>query len=157
MPLVMMTEIERKYLVKGDFKSRARACVEMKQGYICADPGRSVRVRICGDAAYLTIKGPAVGISRFEWERQIPVEEGEALMKLCHTGIVLKTRYIIDYDGHIWEVDEFHGDNEGLVVAEIELKEENEKFALPQWISKEVTSDPRYLNTNLAANPYKNW
>lgn len=153
----MTTEIERKYLVKGYFKSSARAEIGMIQGYICADTDRSVRVRICGDAAYLTIKGPAVGISRFEWEKRISVEEGESLMRLCHTGIVSKTRYIIDYKGHIWEVDEFHGDNEGLVVAEIELTSEDEKFALPEWVSEEVTSDPRYLNTNLAANPYKNW
>jgi len=153
----MMTEIERKYLVKGDFKAGARAEVDMRQGYICADTDRSVRVRICGDAAYLTIKGPAVGISRFEWEKQISIEEGEALMKLCHTGIVSKTRYIIDYEGYIWEVDEFHGDNEGLVVAEIELGSEGEKFPLPQWAGEEVTSDPRYLNTNLATHPYKNW
>lgn len=157
------TEIERKFLVKGDFHSTVCGSTRIVQGYICSAPGRTVRVRLSGEKGYLTIKGPAcgsdgqVGISRFEWEKEISAEEAGSLMKLCEPGVIDKVRHLVKAGSHIWEVDEFHGDNEGLVVAEIELSSEDEEFERPDWLGPEVSSDRRYFNSSLIKNPYKNW
>ena len=157
----MFQEIERKFLVKGDFKKEAFQATEIKQGYLCGGSGVSVRVRVRGDKGYLTIKGKrnVSGLSRFEWEKEIAVEEALALLGLVEGGSIEKTRYLVkNTDGkHIWEVDEFHGNNEGLVVAEIELSDENETFGKPDWLGKEVSGDRRYYNSQLLINPYKNW
>ena len=157
----MFQEIERKFLVKGDFKKEAFQATEIKQGYLCGGSGVSVRVRVRGDKGYLTIKGKrnVSGLSRFEWEKEIAVEEALALLGLVEGGSIEKTRYLVkNTDGkHTWEVDEFHGDNEGLVVAEIELSDENETFGKPDWLGKEVSGDRRYYNSQLLINPYKNW
>lgn len=155
----MFQEIERKFLVVDDFKSKAFQATEIKQGYLCRDNGLTVRVRIKGDKGYLTIKGKRTGISRFEWEKEITVDEAIALLNLAEGGLIEKTRHLVkNTDGkHTWEVDEFHGDNEGLVVAEIELSDENEPFDKPDWIGAEVTHDLRYYNSQLLKNPYKTW
>ena len=155
----MFQEIERKFLVKGDFAKEIFQTTEIKQGYLCRDNGITVRVRIKGDKGFLTIKGRRIGISRFEWEKEITVEEALALLEQTDSGCIEKTRHMVkNTDGrHIWEVDEFHGDNEGLVVAEIELADENEPFDIPEWIGDEVTDDSRYYNAQLLENPYKNW
>ena len=124
-------------------------------------PQRVVRVRVKGKKGYITIKGEAdaSGVSRFEWEKEIPLEEAEALLKLAEPGIIDKTRYLIkNTDGrHTWEVDVFHGENEGLVMAEVELSDENDPFDKPEWLGKEVTGDKRYYNSYLSKNPYKTW
>lgn len=155
----MLQEIERKFLVRGDFKAEAYKAIHMIQGYLSHRP--SVRVRIAGETAYLTIKGAVStsGMSRFEWEKEISVDEAMALLQLAEPGRIDKTRYLVkNTDGkHTWEVDEFHGDNEGLVVAEIELGNENEPFDKPEWIGKEVTGDPRYFNSALKNRPFKTW
>ncbi len=155
----MFQEIERKFLVKGDFKADAVQSVEITQGYLCKDNGLTVRVRIKGDKGFLTIKGRRTGISRFEWEKEISENEAFALLEQADSGRIAKTRHLVkNTDGkHVWEVDEFHGDNEGLVVAEIELGDENEPFDKPDWIGEEVTDDTRYYNAQLVKNPYKNW
>lgn len=154
-----MLEIERKFLVSGDYKPYVRESLRISQGYICTLPGRTVRVRTKGDKAFLTIKGrPAEGhLGRFEWEKEIPVDEALELMKLCLPGILDKTRHLVDYEGHVFEVDEFHGVNEGLVIAEVELLSENEKFERPDWLGKEVTGDRRYYNSYLSQCPYSEW
>ena len=155
------TEIERKFLVKSEFRHLATAEYKICQGYLAADPQRTVRVRIKGDKGYLTIKGASTadGLSRFEWEKEITKEEAVALLDLAEGGCIEKTRYLVpNTDGHhIWEVDVFHGDNEGLVIAEIELSDENEPFDTPDWLGREVTDDKRYYNAQLLKNPYKNW
>ena len=155
----MPLEIERKFLVKGEFKPFAHKASRIVQGYISLSPGRTVRVRIRDDKGYLTIKGKASesGISRFEWEKEIEIEEARQLLELCEGGVIDKTRYLIDFEGHTFEVDEFWGDNEGLVMAEIELSSEDEFFAKPEWLGEEVTGDRRYYNSMLMRNPYKNW
>ena len=155
----MFQEIERKFLVSGDFKANAFQSTHIIQGYLSHKP--TVRVRIRGNSGYLTIKGPVngMGVSRFEWEKEIAVDEALALLELAEPGRIDKTRFLVkNTDGkHTWEVDEFHGDNEGLVMAEIELAAENEAFDKPDWLGKEVTGDPRYYNSALMKNPYKNW
>lgn len=155
----MFQEIERKFLVKGDFKADAVQSVEITQGYLCKDNGLTVRVRIKGDKGFLTIKGKRTGISRFEWEKEISENEAFALLEQADSRRIAKTRHLVkNTDGrHVWEVDEFHGDNEGLIMAEIELSDENEPFDKPDWIGEEVTDDPRYYNAQLVKNPYKNW
>ena len=157
----MSQEIERKFLVRGDYKKEAFEALEITQGYLCAAQGCSVRIRIKGEKGYITIKGNrnATGVSCFEWEKEIYVEEAKSLLELAEPGIVEKTRHLVkNTDGkHTWEVDEFHGDNEGLTVAEIELSDENEPFDKPAWLGEEVTGDPRYYNSMLKRNPYKNW
>lgn len=156
----MAQEIERKFLVNGDYKSLATKAYKISQGYLSSVPGRTVRVRIRDDEGYLTIKGAAnkSGVSRFEWEKEIPVEEAEELLPLCEPGIIDKTRHIISAsNGLFFEVDEFHGDNEGLVVAEIELPDENYPFEKPEWLGKEVTGDRRYYNSMLKKYPFKRW
>ena len=155
----MFQEIERKFLVCGDFKAKAFQATHIIQGYLSHRP--SVRVRIRGNSGYLTIKGPMSksGVSRFEWEKEITVDEALALLELAEPGRIDKTRYLVkNTDGkHTWEVDEFHGDNEGLIMAEIELADENEPFDKPDWIGEEVTGDPRYYNSMLKDRPFKTW
>ena len=128
------------------------------QGFLSSTPGRTVRVRVRGDRGYITVKGPARGLTRFEWEKEIPVGEAEVLLRLCEPGMIDKTRWLVpSADGHTWEVDEFHGDNEGLVVAEIELGSEAEEFERPAWLGREVTGERRYFNSSLTKCPYKDW
>ena len=154
----MGREIERKFLVKGGFEKAALGCVHVVQGYLSSDPQRIVRVRLKGEKGYLTVKGPGA-LNRFEWEKEISADEAEALLTLAEPGIVDKTRYLVPAgDGrHTWEVDVFHGDNEGLVVAEIELSSEDDPFDRPDWLGEEVTGAPRYYNSSLRAHPYKEW
>lgn len=154
-------EIERKFLLRrgSDFKAQAYAHDRIKQGYICSGHGRTVRVRLRGDRGYLTIKGPSLdgGLSRYEFEKEITVAEAEQLFRLCEPGIIDKTRYLISYGNHTWEVDEFYGDNEGLLMAEVELSSPAEPFEKPDFIGIEVTGDRRYYNSHLRLNPYCRW
>ncbi|MCR5351507.1 MAG: CYTH domain-containing protein [Bacteroidales bacterium] len=151
-------EIERKFLVAGDFRGEVSGASRIIQGFLSSTPGRTVRVRVRGDRGYLTVKGPVRGLTRFEWEKEIPVGEAEQLLALCEPGVIDKVRFLVPApDGHVWEVDEFHGDNEGLVVAEIELGSEDEPFERPAWLGAEVTGDRRYYNSCLTKNPYKDW
>lgn len=153
-------EIERKFLVSGDYKSFAFAQQRIVQAYIVPNyEGRSVRVRIKGDKGYITIKGASSesGMSRFEWEKEIPITEAEQLLQLAVKGKIEKTRYLIKAGNYIFEVDEFYGDNAGLIVAEIELTSEADTFEKPEWLGKEVTGDNRYYNSQLISNPYKDW
>ena len=155
-----MIEIERKFLTTSEaFKKEAFAENRITQGYLSSVPERTVRVRIKGNKALLTIKGASneSGLSRFEWEKEIPVEEAAALLKLCEKGVVDKTRFEVKVGNHIFEIDEFYGENTGLIVAEVELKSENETFEKPIWLGKEVTNDNRYYNSNLSKNPFANW
>ncbi len=155
----MAQEIERKFLVAGEFKSQVTKATRITQGYLSSVPQRTVRVRIKGDKGYITIKGmgDAAGASRFEWEKEIPVAEVEELLKICEPGVIDKTRYLVPAGKHTYEVDEFYGDNEGLVVAEVELASEDEAFDKPAFLGKEVTGDVRYYNSMLMKNPYKKW
>lgn len=155
----MAQEIERKFLVEGDFKPMAYAQSRIVQGYISSARGRTVRVRIRDERGYLTIKGPsnAAGTSRYEWEKELPLDEAQELMRLCEPGIIDKTRYLVRSGRHTFEVDEFYGDNEGLVVAEVELADENEPFRKPPFIGREVTGDVRYYNSHLMKHPYREW
>jgi adenylate cyclase len=155
----MAQEIERKFLVKGDFKKLAFRETKISQGYLSSAPERSVRVRIKGEKACLTIKGPgnSSGMSRFEWEKEIPFDDAIELMKLCEPGVIDKTRYEIKCGKHIFEVDEFYGENQGLIVAEIELDDENESFEKPDWLGNEITGDERYYNAVLLKRPFNTW
>jgi len=155
----MKQEIERKFLVNGDFKSLAYDKHELLQGYLSADPKRTVRIRIKGDRGYLTIKGisSSDGTSRQEWEKEFSSDEIRALVPLCMEGLIEKTRYLVKSGRHIFEVDEFYGENAGLIVAEIELEKADEEFEKPDWLGEEVTGDKRYYNLQLSLNPYKNW
>jgi adenylate cyclase len=155
-----MIEIERKFLVRSKaFKMEAFNSYSIKQGFLNRDPERTVRIRLKRDQGVLTIKGKSTddGLSRFEWEKEIPKTEAEALLKFCEKGIIDKIRYEIRVDNHIFEVDEFYGENEGLIVAEIELKTTNQTFEKPDWLGVEVTGDTKYYNSVLSKNPYKNW
>ena len=155
----MAQEIEKKFLVAGEFKESAKKATRITQGYLSSVPERTVRVRVKGDKGYITVKGIGndSGASRFEWEKEIPVEDVRDLLKICEPGVIDKTRYLVDCDGHTFEVDEFYGDNEGLVVAEVELSDENDAFTRPSWLGEEVTGDKKYYNSMLMKNPYKNW
>ena len=155
----MAQEIERKFLVKGEFKSEAFKATRIIQGYLSSVPERTVRVRVKGEKGYITIKGIGnnSGASRFEWEKEIPVEEVKELLELCEPGIIDKTRYLVKAGEYTFEVDEFYGENEGLTMAEIELPDENVAFERPVWLGDEVTGDSRYYNSMLMKNPYKNW
>lgn len=155
----MAQEIERKFLVTGPFKEQAFASSRIVQGYICSQRGRTVRVRIRDCQGYLTIKGASneSGTSRYEWEREIPLAEAQELMKLCEPGIIDKTRYLVKCGAHTFEVDEFYGENQGLVIAEVELGDENEPYQRPSFLGEEVTGDVRYYNSFLMKNPYANW
>lgn len=155
----MSQEIERKFLVSGEFKPQAASQSRIVQGYISSARGRTVRVRIRDGRGYLTIKGPSdpTGVSRYEWERELPLAEAEELMRLCEPGVIDKTRYLVPCGCHTFEVDEFYGDNQGLVVAEVELVSENEPFERPSFLGKEVTGDVRYYNSQLMKHPYNTW
>lgn len=153
-----LQEIERKFLVAGDFRGEVAGESRIMQGFLSSVPGRTVRVRVRGDKGYITVKGPAHGLTRFEWEKEISAVEAELLLRLCEPGLIDKTRCLVPAaDGHTWEVDVFHGDNEGLVVAEIELGAEDEPFERPAWLGEEVTGDRRYYNSCLIKHPYKDW
>ena len=155
-----MIEIERKFLVKiNDFKTLAFAQNRIAQGYLNSTPERTVRVRIKGEKGFLTIKGIGneSGMTRFEWEKEIPVEEALQLLKLCEGGKIDKIRFEIQAGKHIFEVDEFFGENDGLIIAEIELSSETENFEKPDWLGEEVTNDERYYNAYLSRNPFKEW
>ncbi len=155
-----MQEIERKFLVRkdGSYKAMASSHSHIRQGYM-ACKGATVRIRLRDDKAYLTIKGPSRngGLSRFEFEREILVEEADEMFKLCVGGVVDKTRWIVPYEGHIFEVDEFHGINDGLLFAEVELKTEDEHFEKPPFLGPEVTGNRHFYNSHLLVNPYPQW
>lgn len=153
-------EIERKFLVSGSYKHLSFRHTHIMQGYISTEPERSVRIRIRGEKGYLTIKGKSTsnGLSRFEWEKEISVDEAKQLMLLCiPASVIEKIRYEIRHNNHVIEVDEFKGLNEGLTLAEIELSGIDDKVDLPEWIGKEVTGDVRYYNSMLAQHPYNSW
>ena len=152
----MGVEIERKFKVKERFRPTGVG-IEMAQGYLSRDPRRTVRIRIAGIQGFLTIKGETCGATRSEYEYEIPAEEARELLALCDTPLVEKTRYVEMFCGKRWEVDIFHGANEGLRVAEIELAAEVEEFALPEWVGDEVTGERRYYNAALIAHPYSAW
>ena len=145
--------------MKGEYKSQAYAQSRIVQGYICSARGRTVRVRIRDAKGFLTIKGAAdaAGLSRYEWEKEIPLAEAQELMKLCEPGVIDKTRYLVQCGEHVFEADEFYGDNEGLVVAEVELASADEHFEKPDFIGQEVTGDVRYYNSQLMKHPYAQW
>lgn len=155
-----MIEIERKFLVKTeDFKEESYEKYTIKQGFLNTSPERTVRVRIKGETAFITVKGKnnEAGLTRFEWEKEIDKQEAEELLKLCEPGMIDKTRYLVKVIDHIFEVDEFYGENEGLIVAEVELLNENEKISKPEWLGSEVTGKPEYYNSQLSKNPFKSW
>ena len=155
----MPQEIERKFLVSGDFKPFATGSSRVVQGYLSSVAERTVRIRINGDQGYLTIKGIGneSGASRFEWEREIPLREASDLLELCEPGVIEKTRFLVPVGDHLFEVDEFHGENAGLVVAEIELAHEGEPFAKPDWLGEEVTGQAAYYNAMLMKKPFARW
>lgn len=155
----MAQEIERKFLVKGDFKPYVKKSTRIVQGYLSSVPERTVRVRIKGNKGFLTIKGIGnrEGTSRFEWETEIPLSDAENLLQICEPGVIDKIRHEVEYHGHTFEVDEFFGENQGLILAEIELQSEEEKFDYPEWLGEEVTGDVRYYNAMLMKNPYTRW
>lgn len=154
-------ETERKFLVVGEFKSQSYNATRIQQGYIASNNGRTVRVRIRGDKGYLTIKGPSglKGITRYEFDTEIPLDDARELMEICEPGIIDKIRYLVKSpDGrHTWEIDEFYGDNEGLILAEIELDHEYEEFEKPDFIGREVTGDRRFYNSHMRNYPFKLW
>ncbi len=155
-----MIEIERKFLVTSfEFKNEAYAKKSIVQGYISSNPERMARIRINGKDGFITIKGMGnkSGMSRFEWEKMISLEEATALLKLCEEGTIEKIRYEVKVGNHVYEVDEFFGENEGLVIAEIELESEDEVFEKPSWLGKEVTNDEKYYNAYLSNNPFTKW
>ncbi|OUS15455.1 adenylate cyclase [Nonlabens dokdonensis] len=154
-----MTEIERKFLLKTIDFLKDKTGKRITQGYLTTDPERTVRVRLKGDQGFLTIKGKSndSGLSRYEWEKEITTQEAEELLQLCLPGVIDKTRYEIQIEQHIWEIDIFHGENNGLNLAEIELKSEEESFSLPDWIGQEVTGDNRYYNSYISEKPFCGW
>lgn len=156
----MALEIERKFLVLDDsYKHEAFSKSYIQQGYICSERGRTVRIRIRNERAYITIKGPSLngGLSRYEFEQEIPLDDARKLLTLCDPGIIDKTRWLVKAGKHTFEVDEFAGENEGLIVAEVELASEDEAFEKPAFIGQEVTGDRRYYNSHLRRNPYCRW
>ncbi len=154
----MATEIERKYLVKNaDWKALATGTA-YRQGYLSTVKERTVRARTIKDKGYITVKGIAAGATRVEYEYEIPMEDANSMLdNLCEQPIIEKKRYVIEYEGLTWEVDEFNGENHGLIVAEVELSDENQTISLPDWIGEEVTGDPKYFNSNLVKLPYSKW
>jgi len=155
-----MIEIERKFLISSEaFKKEAFKRTRIVQGFLNTHPMRTVRIRIKGDQGFLTVKGKSneAGTIRTEWEKEIDVVEAESLLKLCEEGVIEKMRYEIKVGKHVFEVDEFFGDNKGLTIAEIELNEENESFEKPNWLGKEVTGDVKYYNSQLSKKPFKTW
>jgi adenylate cyclase len=154
----MAQEIERKFLVKGEAWKKLAKGTLYRQGYLSSAKERTVRVRVAGERAFLTIKGPSRGVTRMELEYPIPLEEASLMLdNLCERPLIEKTRYAILVGIYTWEVDEFHGDNEGLVVAEVELTREDESPPLPEWVGEDVSTDSRYYNSNLGEKPFKSW
>lgn len=155
----MPLEIERKFLVVGEFRDQAYESSRIRQGYIASGKGRTVRVRIRDEKGYLTIKGPSdvAGLARYEFEMEISLADAEDLMRICEPGIIDKTRYLVRCGSHVFEVDEFYGENEGLVMAEVELGSEDEPYEHPNFLGKEVTGDRRFYNSHLRQNPYRLW
>lgn len=156
----MNIEIERKFLVKSTaFREESYLSISIKQGFLNSDKNRTVRIRITDEKAFITIKGKSnnEGTTRFEWEKEIAKNEAQQLLELCEKGVIEKTRYLVKKGKHIFEVDDFSGENQGLIVAEIELTSENEKFKKPDWLAKEVTGKVKYYNSSLSKNPFKNW
>jgi adenylate cyclase len=154
----MAEEIERKFLVSNDSWRPGAGGTRFRQGYLSTDPERTVRVRLEGERGVLTIKGLSRGICRAEFEYPIPAAEAAVLLDtLCLQPLIEKTRYRVEHGGHIWEIDEFAGDNAGLVLAEVELSSEDEAVELPLWVGAEVSSDPRYFNANLIRHPFRRW
>ena len=153
----MSIEIERKFLVNGDYKSVAISHTRIIQGYICSQRGRTVRVRIRDSQGYLTIKGPSMagGLSRYEFEKEITLDEALSLLRICEPGIIDKVRWLVPMGKHTFEVDEFFGENEGLVMAEVELSNENEEYERPDFLGREVTGDRRFYNSCLRIHPFK--
>ncbi len=152
----MGKEIERKFMVKEGPWRNAKG-TRYRQGYLNSAKERSVRVRTMEDKAYLTIKGIAIGASRMEFEYEIPLQDANELLEICEKPLIEKTRYRVQEGGFVWEVDEFFRENQGLIVAEVELESEDQEFPKPDWVGEEVTGDPRYFNSNLIKNPYTNW
>ncbi len=155
-----MKEIERKFLVTStDYRKHAIARNFIAQGYLNSDPERTVRIRIKGEIGFITIKGKAneAMTTRFEWETEISLAEAKPMLEMCESGRIEKMRYEVRCGKHIFEIDEFEGENSGLIVAEIELSDENEAFQKPEWLGAEVTADARYYNASLSKNPYSNW
>lgn len=154
----MGIEIEKKFLLTGNAWKELAKGTAYRQGYLNSQKERTVRVRTIDDAGFLTVKGVSVGATRMEFEYDIPLEDAKTLLdELCEKPIIEKNRYKIEFGGFIWEVDEFFGENKGLVVAEIELESEDQKFEKPEWVGEEVTGDPRYYNSNLIKEPYTRW
>ncbi len=154
----MAIEIERKFLVTGDAWRGVGRSTAFRQGYLSTVKERTVRVRVAGDQGSITIKGITIGATRTEFEYPIPLADANAMLdELCEQPIIEKTRHVVEFDGTIWEIDEFAGVNEGLIVAEVELDSADQEFTLPRWIGDEVTDDPRYFNANLIAHPYSEW
>lgn len=155
----MAVEIERKYLVKSmDWQGMADAGTRFMQGYMANTEKVAIRVRVAGKQAWLALKSASAGIRRLEFEYSLPVADAiQMLNEFCLGQVIQKTRYRLPLDGHVWEIDVFHGANEGLVLAEIELENEQESFTLPDWIGTEVSGDKRYYNSYLSQNPYRNW
>lgn len=153
----MGVETERKFLVSGDEWRSRGVPVPYAQGYLARGNRITVRIRIAGESAFLTVKGPVEGISRPEFEYPVPVEDAREMLNLCPDPVIEKTRSRIPHASHVWEVDEFSGKNSGLVIAEVELSSPDEDVVLPSWIGPEVTGDPRYYNSNLAVHPYRDW
>lgn len=155
-----MIEIERKFLVNSlDYREESRSKTTLIQGFLNTHPDRTVRIRIKGEMGFITIKGVSNhnGTTRFEWEDELNVRDARALLRLCEPGIIKKNRYEVKVGEHLFEIDEFQGDNEGLIIAEIELTSENEEFINPTWLGKEVTGDIRYYNSQLSKKPFKYW
>lgn len=155
----MAQEIERKFLVNGEYKSLALKQTRIIQGYLCSVPERTVRVRVKGDKGYITVKGIAgiSGASRYEWEKEIGIEDAKELLAICEPGVIDKTRFIVKSGRHSFEVDEFYGENIGLTLAEVELSSEDELFEKPDWLGAEVTGDARFYNSMLVKNPFTKW
>ncbi len=154
----MGIEIEKKFLLKGGEWKQLAVGIAYRQGYLNSVKERTVRVRTINDKGFLTIKGISVGATRLEYEYEIPLEDAQALLdELCEKPLIEKNRYKVDFDGFTWEIDEFFGQNDGLIVAEIELESEDQSFDKPQWVGEEVTGDSRYFNSNLIKNPYSQW
>jgi CYTH domain-containing protein len=155
----MPLEIEHKYLIRKDlwYAVHKPSGIKIRQGYLLSDPGRTIRIRISGTNGSLAIKGPSRNATRAEYEYPIPVNEAEELLQLCTTPILEKIRYRLEFEGKTWEVDEFFGENEGLIVAEIELSFTEETYIRPPWVGDEITNNPRYYNSNLASDPVSKW
>lgn len=153
----MAREIERKFLVANDSWRDGALGVEIAQGYLTRDPDRTVRIRVGSGRAWMTIKGRSEGISRAEFEYEIPEADARELLAMCLPAVIEKTRHVVYYEGHVWEIDVFHGANAGLIVAEVELADESIEPALPPWLGDEVSADSRYFNSALASRPFSSW